>query len=64
MGTHFITEDEETISQLREIDKNNLDADWIASLSDYGIIGWEGDKLFFKDSISRDNWISNGYEIL
>lgn len=64
MGTHFITEDEETISQLREIDENNLDPDWIASLSDYGIIGWKEDKLFFKDSISHDNWISNGYEIL
>ena len=61
---HFIPENKETISQLDEIKDNNLDADWIESLSDYGIIGWGDKKIFFKDAESKNTWISKGYEIL
>ena len=61
---NFIIEDKETISQLDEIKNNNLDPNWIESLSDYGIIGWKDDKIFFKDAESRNTWIFKGYEIL
>ena len=58
--------DAETINQLNEIKQSTdpRDIEWIGSLREYGITGWENNKLLFENEQSKRTWISKGYEIL